>query len=136
MLLACGLVAIMSSNLLGQLTNLSTNQFIQLWSETFLILVFGAFLMAAALFVDSKSSLWENVAGALGMLSAAFGAIDSLTLQNLTTGIYSGVIRSGSQTAQLAMSVGFLTVAVLVVVFVAFPLGLVGAMKLFHGETA
>ncbi|QQG49026.1 MAG: hypothetical protein HY247_01540 [archaeon] len=133
--IACGLIAMASSQLLGSALSLSTDVFLQLGGETFLILILGFFLLVAGLLLDSKYDLRHDVAMALGALSALIGAIDSLLLLNLTGVLNARLVYGYSQIPEVGFFYNFLTVAVFVVVLAAFPLGMVGSLGMFHDES-
>lgn len=99
------------------------------------MMIFGLLLLMAAFMIDSQNAMWPDIGTALGAVSALIGAVDSVVLLNFTGGLYEKAITGPYNVPQLAVFYVLLIGAVFVVLFVALPLGLVGSIRMFHGET-
>ncbi len=129
-LVAFGLVGIFSSGVLGSITTLSTGQFLGLWAETILALVFGFLAILAGPLLASENDGLRATGALLGIFSSLIGVIMVMLLLMGTEGLTSGISISG----QMNLSFSMLTIGAIVVLFVGFPLSLAGSVGGLQGN--
>jgi hypothetical protein len=132
-----GLLAVGMSSLLGNATDLTTNQFLTLWGEASVMLILGLMLMISGLMVGSASDFRRIAGGAVGALSAMVGVILAPVVINYDTGILSQVeglpgVLSSAGSAQLSILYEMLFITSLATMLVAFPLGMVGSFQVLQ----
>ena len=127
---AFGILALMMTSLISGATTLTTSQFLQLWAETILALIFGFLLIIAGVLVGSSGYTRRLAGGALGVLAALVGAINIPVLLNFTIGLtYGGSLLFESNTAQLSDALVMMIIGALVALMVGFPMGMVGSFQ-------
>ena len=129
--LSCGLVAVFSSSLISSASTLSTGDYLLLWGEAIVMTLLGFLLLVSAFLVNSRDSLRQIVGFVMGSLVSVIGVIDALSLINLTTGLVSQGI---AYNPQLSIALAYLQIGVIITIFAGFPLGLVGSLRMFHGD--
>jgi len=129
--LAHALLSLATISLLSDAVNLSTTEFLQLWTSTILAFVFGFFLLLAGLLIGSDSDLRQIAGGIVGFLSAIIGAVNAVVLLNNVEGIGSStnLVNTIGSSAQLQLFFLLLIPATFVALFVGFPIGMVGSFQ-------
>jgi hypothetical protein len=128
--LAFGILALMTTSLISGATTLTTSQFLQLWAETILALIFGFLLIVAGVLVGSSGYTRRLVGGAVGVLAALVGAINIPVLLNFTIGLTSGgTFLYGGNTTQISDALVMMIIGALVALLVGLPLGMVGSFQ-------
>ena len=124
---AYGFIGLAASDYLNNLTQLSTGDYLRLWSITFAVLISG-FVLILAGFLMASAGRWRTIGGGvLGILGSMVGGILTLGLLLTVQGIGQSVAASYSQTYLFSITSQLLLFGSFPAMFVGFPLGMYGS---------
>jgi hypothetical protein len=131
-IIAYGLVGLLTSIDLNGMTTLATGDYLRLWSMTYLVIVFGFATILGGYLIASNGE-WKRMGGAvLSVLGSLVGLILGLGLISTVAGIDSGIgyiVQTGSQSAQFGLAYEIEIITCMAVVVAGFPLAMFGTMR-------
>ena len=131
MMIGLGFAGVISSHYLSNAIQLATGDFITLWTEAFLVCLFGFVVVVAGFLIAGSEGTRCLVGGILGILGSFVGAFVSLALVMETVGLAqsaSGFSSLSLNSAQMSTSYEILFIGCILILFVGFPLAVFGSV--------
>jgi hypothetical protein len=127
--LAYGFIAIFLGSLLSASISQTFDLYVRFWGESILAILMGFFLILAGWLIGSRNTASVRIGGLVGTLASIIGTFDSLVLLNTATSIsYSPVYNANLIVSDLPSLVFvMLFIGTMILLFVGFPLGMVGS---------
>lgn len=127
-LTAFGFVSLACSSYLSGAIQLSTGDYIRLWSDSILAVVLGFLVILAGDLIASKGRSRKVWGAVMGTIASIIGGFNSLVLTLMVVGVQSqSFVITSSSSAQLGAAVEILILGCIITLFVGFPFGMFGS---------